>query len=211
MALPVREPSSAAASSRSSSRMASSSAPAPSPGDVTCDEHAGERDVLVLVDVAEFVVGGESAFGGPFELRHRGRRVPVAPAPVLRRRGARAGRSRCRRGAPLPRSVRARRRGRRGRGTVGPWRRASDRRAAGVRRTRRARCSSPGGGLAASRSLRSMSTSLNPTCMSAAPRSPGCSVVQRSPESKVRLASVSLPCAIWMSANAREHPSMSGR
>ena len=67
MALPVREP---ALGCRQQSVQHPDGVPecagAPS-GDVTGDEDAGERDVLVLADVAELVVGGDPAVGGPLE------------------------------------------------------------------------------------------------------------------------------------------------
>ena len=63
MALPVRPPSAAAARSRvqkpSGRRIVVGLAPVPR------QEYPGERDVLVLADVAELVVGGRSRCGGP--------------------------------------------------------------------------------------------------------------------------------------------------
>ncbi len=57
-----------------------------------------------------------------------------------------------------------------------------------------------------------MSTSLNPTCMSAAPRSPGCSAVQPKPGLEgLGSRRRSRPCAIWMSASPREQPRTSAR
>ena len=175
-------------------------------------EDASEGEVLELADVAELVVerrgrrwaahrsgGGDVAAG---ELRSRldggdgsNRRRDVG---VVEQLG-------------LVEQARARHRGRPRPGGGAPSPPASGRRAAGGRRARRARCSSVEvSGALPSRSLRSSSTSLSPTCMSAVPRT---TVVvlgerQRRPR-RSAAASPRRPCAIWMSASASEQPSTS--
>ena len=115
-----------------------------SAGPRASEQHPGQGDVLELADVAELVVGGETAVGRPSRGGRRRRPGPAAPGPSARRRAGPRGRSRCCRGARPRRAARARRRGRRGPAGGAPSRRASGRRAAGARRARRARCW-PGG------------------------------------------------------------------
>ena len=156
------------------------------------EQHPGEGDVLELADVGQVVVGAEPAARRPSaSAASRSPRASCDPGLRSASTGRTGGEKSVCVAAARPRSMqrRVRRRGRRGRGAAGRWRRASGRGAGGGPAARRAPCWCRGGRSAASRSLRSISTSLSPTCMSAAPRRPGCSTVWRSACSKVRWAS----------------------
>ena len=208
IALPARRPSSAATSRRSQQAGSRRRAAARSCSAAwRARSDAGERDVLELADVAE----RRRPAARPRSAAHRVRgvdvaREPAAAVPARAATGRTAGRSRCRR---------------RGCGLVEQRERAvevavrPDAAGPSATRQRYGYCGSPACSpssalaarwrAAASRSLRSSRTSVRPTCMSAVPRSPGCSATSiAGPDSK-RAASrrSSRPWATWMSADRR--------
>ena len=167
-----------------------------------------KRDVLELADVGELVVGGEPCVVRPALAGVEVAPLELRPGPARRvDRSDAAARSRCRSGhRPRSRRSSAPSRSPWACAERGRWRPASGRGAAGGPAARRARRWSARWSAAASRSLRSISTSLSPTCMSAAPRRPG--VLGGDAGARTRRCAARRarrPWASWMSARASEH------
>ena len=135
------------------------------------EQQPGERDVLVLAQVRQLVIGGQPALAGPLLGVPRARRGEAGAGRAQREPAARWGSSRRCRPGPPRRAARARRRGRLRLPAAGPRRPAERYGFCGSPLCSPSRSLTASCSAAPARSSRSSSTPAMPTCMSAVPRS----------------------------------------